>query len=98
MPRKEYPYMPDKDRAGIRGIQDTAANNSDVFINERSEMFEKLAKSRAALRGVMKAFDRDKGTGKNDYKRGLAAQKHKADIDGCIEEMPLKIVGGTECK
>ena len=79
-------------------ICDTKFNQPDVFSSDRADMFTKLVKSRSALRGVMKAFERDKGTGKNDYKRGLAAQKHKADIDGCVEELPFKIVGGTECK
>ena len=70
------------------------ADMPDVFGMRKGSDLVELIKVRKLYRGVMDAFESDLGNGKNTHKRGLLAQKHKAEIERLMDELKPKIVGG----
>ncbi len=86
--------MDNKARAKDRPIQDSAVNPPDTWTKETGEDFISLLKARRGYRQIMNLFEKDVGAGKNTHKRGLAAQKHRLEVEEF--RTPLKIVGGTD--
>lgn len=94
MTEQTFPHMSDKNRIKDRPIQDSIVNESGTWSKEAGEDFISLLKARRGYRKIMNLFEKDKGTGKNTHKRGLAAQKHRLEVEEF--RTPLKVVAGTE--
>ena len=65
----------------------------DVFGTRKGAELIDLIKARSAFAGAQNTLEENRGTGKNDYDLGIAAQKHKLEIDRLVEELKPKIVG-----
>lgn len=73
-----------------------ATDMPDVFGSRKGSQLVELIAVRKLYRGVMDNFNRDRGNGRNTYKRGSLAQKHRLEIDRLMVELKPEIVGGTD--